>query len=279
MISIRMVGDRSVAERMGAPRWNATSAPFTASGRHVRARAALVVLDSCRGVTAVRERPGSTATVRHLVADHGDDRRHLPAFTGGHPGALPRCGTVRTYDHSDRHRDTRAPRGRDRRPVHRRPRCHCIIPYGLFACVTFARRSMDGIPAARSARGGRDGRPVAVGAGKRRALLAILLLHSNEVVSADRLIADLWGERPPATVAKSLHVYVSQLRKELGHGNGSGEADPADARGRLCRGGRGRRRRRAPLRAPARGRPARRRGRGSTPSLRDARPGDRPLAW
>jgi DNA-binding SARP family transcriptional activator len=69
-----------------------------------------------------------------------------------------------------------------------------------------------------------DGRPVAVGAGKRRALLAILLLHSNEVVSADRLIADLWGERPPATVAKSLHVYVSQLRKELGHGNGSGES-------------------------------------------------------
>ena len=69
-----------------------------------------------------------------------------------------------------------------------------------------------------------DGRPVAVGAGKRRALLALLLLHSNEVVSADRLIAELWGERPPATVAKSLHVYVSQLRKELGHGNGSGES-------------------------------------------------------
>lgn len=68
-----------------------------------------------------------------------------------------------------------------------------------------------------------NGRPVAVGAGKRRALLAILLLHSNEVVSPDRLIDELWGERPPATVAKSLHVYVSQLRKELGHGNGSGE--------------------------------------------------------
>jgi DNA-binding SARP family transcriptional activator len=62
-------------------------------------------------------------------------------------------------------------------------------------------------------------RPVAVGAGKRRALLALLLLHANEVVPAERLIDELWGERPPATVAKSLHVYVSQLRKELAHGN------------------------------------------------------------
>src|SRR5919201_669694 len=68
-----------------------------------------------------------------------------------------------------------------------------------------------------------SGRPVAVGAGKRRALLALLLLHANEVVSAERLIDELWGERPPATVAKSLHVYVSQLRKELAHGNGSGD--------------------------------------------------------
>jgi DNA-binding SARP family transcriptional activator len=67
------------------------------------------------------------------------------------------------------------------------------------------------------------GRPVVVGAGKRRALLALLLLHANEVVPAERLIDELWGERPPATVAKSLHVYVSQLRKELGHGNGAGD--------------------------------------------------------
>jgi DNA-binding SARP family transcriptional activator len=65
------------------------------------------------------------------------------------------------------------------------------------------------------------GRPVVVGAGKRRALLAILLLHANEVVSTERLIDELWGERPPATVAKSLHVYVSQLRKELAQGNGT----------------------------------------------------------
>jgi DNA-binding SARP family transcriptional activator len=60
------------------------------------------------------------------------------------------------------------------------------------------------------------GRPLLVGGGKRRSLLAILLLHANEVVSAERLIDELWGERPPATAAKSVHVYVSQLRKVSG---------------------------------------------------------------
>src|SRR3954447_25963475 len=58
-------------------------------------------------------------------------------------------------------------------------------------------------------------RSLLVGGGKRRSLLAILLLHPNEVVSAERLIDELWGERPPATAAKSVHVYVSQLRKVL----------------------------------------------------------------
>lgn len=60
------------------------------------------------------------------------------------------------------------------------------------------------------------GRSIQVGHGKRRSLLVLLLLHPNEVISAERLIDALWGERPPATAAKSLHVYVSQLRRELG---------------------------------------------------------------
>jgi DNA-binding SARP family transcriptional activator len=63
-----------------------------------------------------------------------------------------------------------------------------------------------------------EGRSIEVGHGKRRSLLAVLLLHPNEVISAERLIDVLWGERPPATAAKSLHVYVSQLRRELGRG-------------------------------------------------------------
>jgi DNA-binding SARP family transcriptional activator len=60
------------------------------------------------------------------------------------------------------------------------------------------------------------GSSLVLGGAKQRALLAMLLLHANEVVSSERLIDELWGEAPPATVTKSIHVYVSRLRKELG---------------------------------------------------------------
>src|ERR1700677_2707347 len=59
-------------------------------------------------------------------------------------------------------------------------------------------------------------RSVALGGSKQRALLAILLLRRGEVISSDRLIDQLWGERPPATAAKTLQGYVSRLRKALG---------------------------------------------------------------
>jgi DNA-binding SARP family transcriptional activator/ABC-type transport system substrate-binding protein/DNA-binding beta-propeller fold protein YncE len=59
------------------------------------------------------------------------------------------------------------------------------------------------------------GRPLVLGSAKQRALLAILLLHANEVVSRDRLIDELWGEQPPASAPHSLEVYVSRLRKTL----------------------------------------------------------------
>src|SRR4051794_40592858 len=62
---------------------------------------------------------------------------------------------------------------------------------------------------------GRDGDVIALGAHQQRAVLAVLVLHADEVVSSERLIDDLWGERPPATAAKTLHVYVSRLRKAL----------------------------------------------------------------
>ena len=63
-----------------------------------------------------------------------------------------------------------------------------------------------------------DDRPLVLGGPKQRALLAVLLLHRGEVVSTDRLIDQLWGERPPASAAKSVQVYVSNLRKALGDG-------------------------------------------------------------
>src|SRR4051794_16858670 len=56
--------------------------------------------------------------------------------------------------------------------------------------------------------------PVALGAAKQRALLAILLVHANELVAGDRLIEELWPE-PPETAANTLQVYVGKLRKAL----------------------------------------------------------------
>jgi DNA-binding SARP family transcriptional activator len=61
-----------------------------------------------------------------------------------------------------------------------------------------------------------DGRPVPLPAAKPRALLAVLLLDRNRVVSVGRLVEDLWGEEPPETATKALQGYVSQLRKALG---------------------------------------------------------------
>jgi DNA-binding SARP family transcriptional activator/tetratricopeptide (TPR) repeat protein len=58
-----------------------------------------------------------------------------------------------------------------------------------------------------------DGRALELGGAKQRALLAILLLNANRVVSIERLIDALWDEEPTATAQKALQVYVSQLRK------------------------------------------------------------------
>ena len=56
---------------------------------------------------------------------------------------------------------------------------------------------------------------VSLGGRKPRALLTLLLLHPNEVVSADRLIDELWCEDPPERAAAALRVNVSRLRKAL----------------------------------------------------------------
>src|SRR4051794_8917577 len=58
--------------------------------------------------------------------------------------------------------------------------------------------------------------PVAMGGIKPRALLAVLLLHANESVSAERLALALWGDDAPAGATRTVRVYVSRLRKALG---------------------------------------------------------------
>lgn len=60
-----------------------------------------------------------------------------------------------------------------------------------------------------------DGRTVALPAAKHRALLASLLVRANQAVPADSLIDAIWADEPPASAAKTLQTYVSQLRREL----------------------------------------------------------------
>ena len=63
-----------------------------------------------------------------------------------------------------------------------------------------------------------DGAEIAVGNGRQRALLALLLLHPNETVSSDWLVDQLWDSTPPPSATKILQNYVSTLRRSLGDG-------------------------------------------------------------
>jgi DNA-binding SARP family transcriptional activator len=64
----------------------------------------------------------------------------------------------------------------------------------------------------------RDGDQVPLGKPRERALLALLLLHANEVVGRDELIDRLWGDEPPRSAKAALHNAVSALRRALGEG-------------------------------------------------------------
>ena len=60
-----------------------------------------------------------------------------------------------------------------------------------------------------------DDRPVRVAGARQRALLALLLIRANELVSSDWLIEELWRERPPADAQNALQAAVSRLRRAL----------------------------------------------------------------
>jgi WD40 repeat protein/DNA-binding SARP family transcriptional activator len=59
---------------------------------------------------------------------------------------------------------------------------------------------------------------VSLGGIKPRAVLAMLLLHTDEPVSAERLAQALWGDDAPRGAVKTVQVHVSRLRKALGDG-------------------------------------------------------------
>ena len=75
-----------------------------------------------------------------------------------------------------------------------------------------------------------DGQALPLGGSKQRAILAMLALRANRTVSVDDLIDGLWGDRPPASAASNLTLYISRLRKALG-ADGSGATIVTRGRG------------------------------------------------
>jgi predicted ATPase/DNA-binding SARP family transcriptional activator len=59
------------------------------------------------------------------------------------------------------------------------------------------------------------GRPIRLPAGHPRALLALLLLRPNRVLSADELIDALWGDQPPRTATNVLQAHIATVRRAL----------------------------------------------------------------
>jgi DNA-binding SARP family transcriptional activator len=60
---------------------------------------------------------------------------------------------------------------------------------------------------------GAAGQPLPLGGTKQRAVLAMLVLHANQVVSIDHLVDGLWGQAPPDSATNTVQVYISRLRK------------------------------------------------------------------
>jgi DNA-binding SARP family transcriptional activator/tetratricopeptide (TPR) repeat protein len=67
-----------------------------------------------------------------------------------------------------------------------------------------------------------DGRSVAVGHARQRAVLAVLLLEAGRAVPAGVLIDRVWGEDPPGSVRNVLSGYVARLRALLAGGGDPG---------------------------------------------------------
>lgn len=77
----------------------------------------------------------------------------------------------------------------------------------------------------------RDGVAVELGGARQRAVLARLLAARGAVVTADRLIEDVWGPEPPPGVVSSLHASVSRLRRALEPDRGKGDRSVLLSRG------------------------------------------------
>jgi YVTN family beta-propeller protein len=84
----------------------------------------------------------------------------------------------------------------------------------------------------------RSGCVVPLGGRRQRAVLALLLLEANRVVSVDRLAEDVWGGHPPQGSVTTLQSYVFRLRRALEPDRlrgGAGEVLVTKDRGYLLR--------------------------------------------
>ena len=64
---------------------------------------------------------------------------------------------------------------------------------------------------------------LAIPSGQQRALLALLVLNANSVLSADRIVDAVWGDEAPGSGTKVLAFHVSRLRDALAPGRQPGE--------------------------------------------------------
>ena len=62
------------------------------------------------------------------------------------------------------------------------------------------------------------GRLIAYGGARQRAVLALLVLHANQVMPSERVLLELWGEDAPPGAANALQAAVSRLRRALPDG-------------------------------------------------------------
>ncbi len=67
-----------------------------------------------------------------------------------------------------------------------------------------------------------DGHEIEIATRRQRALLVLLLMSVGRVVSAERLIDQLWDGAPPPQATVTLRSYISNLRQSLGGKDGLG---------------------------------------------------------
>ncbi|WP_436757137.1 AfsR/SARP family transcriptional regulator [Streptosporangium sp. V21-05] len=63
--------------------------------------------------------------------------------------------------------------------------------------------------------GRRGSQRLDLGEPRRQAVLCVLAINAGQVVTKEKLIDGVWGERPPKTAEQSVYTYVSGLRRTL----------------------------------------------------------------